>query len=179
MASLVAVEQFAAYPRVVAAGVPTEGALPLLEAVSDEVRDYCGWHIAPAVTETVTVDGSGGEVLALPTLHLTRLVSVTEDGAELAVAGIEWSQAGYLRKLGGCWTSALRGVVAEIEHGYPETPPGLVALVCEVALRALTVPAGVGRESSGGESVTWTEPPTLLPREMRMLDRRYAIAGRP
>lgn len=178
MASLVTGEEFAAYPRVVAAGVSTANIDPLLEAVSDDIRDYCGWHIAPTLTEVVTVDGSGAEVQPLPTLHLLDVVSVTESGSAVDLAGIEWSRDGYLKRPGGWWTSALRGVAAEIEHGYPATPPGLVSLVCEVALRALVVPAGASRESSGGESVTWRES-AMVDLETRMLDRRFRIVGRP
>jgi hypothetical protein len=53
-----------------------------------EVRAFCGWHIAPEVTETLTLDGPGGYVLVLPTLHLVDLVSVTNDGT--AITDPEW-----------------------------------------------------------------------------------------
>lgn len=181
MPSLVTVEEFAAYPKVVAAGVSTDGALQVLDAVSDDVRDYCGWHIAPSVTETLTVDGSGGEVLGLPTLHLTAVASIAEDGEDLDVDGVEWSQAGYLRKPYSRWTAKLRGVTAEVTHGYDTTPPGLLALVCDMALARLTVPVGVSREQSGGESVTYAAPgeADFTTRQRRLLDRRYRIADRP
>jgi hypothetical protein len=60
-----------------------------------EVRAFCGWHIAPEVTETLTLDGPGGYVLVLPTLHLVDLVSVTNDGTAVtdpaSTGTSEWS----------------------------------------------------------------------------------------
>ena len=179
MTTLVTPEQLAAYPRT-PAGTDTAAALPLLEAVSDAVRDYCGWHIAPAITETVTVDGSGAEVQGLPTLWLLDVVAVFDAGTALDVAGVEWSTNGILKRPGYCWTTKLRGVEAEIEHGYAVTPPAVLALICEMVLRGAVVPVGTLREQSGGESVTWsTDDVQLTARETRILDRRYRIANRP
>lgn len=177
MASLVTPTQLAAYPRT-PAGVDTVAAQPLLDAASEAVRDYCGWHIAPVVTETVTVDGSGAAIQGLPTLMLLNLVSISNDGTDLDVADVEWSANGTMRYC--WWTAKLRGVVAEIEHGYEETPAVVVALICEMVLRGAVVPVGVTREQSGGESVTWSPDNVYLSdREMRVLDRRYRIANRP
>lgn len=187
MVSLVTVAQLAAYPRT-PPGLDVSGAQPLLDALSDEIRTYCGWHIAPTVTEIVTVDGSGTDVQGLPTLHLLDLLSVTDAGTALTVADVEWSTNGTMRRPGRRWTTRLRGVVAEIRHGYAETPPMLVALICEVVLGGMVVPVGVAREQSGGESVTYTtggrdgegvgESIALSARALRLLDR-YRIAGRP
>lgn len=178
-------EQFAAYVQRDLSAADAATAQMLLEAVTDEIRTYCGWHIAPVATETVTVDGSGSEVQGLPTLHLVDLVAVSEDGTDLTVADVQWSAAGYLRRPGYRWTTSLRGVVAEIEHGYAEVPAGLIALTCAVATRSWTNPAGVTREQSGGESVSYAAADgtaavsALTDQEMRMLDRRWSIKGRP
>ena len=95
-----------------------------------KVRGYCGWHIAPAVTETVTMDGTGGPVQFIPTLHVIDLKSVTDDGAQ--VVDPEWSRSGMIRKH-GCWTRKLRGVVAEVEHGYEDWPDDLLDVIEEIA----------------------------------------------
>lgn len=104
------------------------------------VRAYCGWHIAPSVTEDVTVDGSGGSIQLLPTLHLTALTSITNDGTE--VTDPEWSEAGMVR---GSWTSKFRGVVANMAHGFDECPPELLPV-----LRAIVS----GASLDGASSVT-------------------------
>src|SRR5512139_2364445 len=78
-----------------------------------EVRAFCGWHIAPEVTETLTRDGSGGPVQVLPTLRLVDLISITNDGT--AVTDPEWSTSGMVYAgTWARWTPKFRGVVAEV-----------------------------------------------------------------
>lgn len=120
----------------------------LLAAAIAAVRDYCGWHITPPKEgDVVTLDGSGASVLALPTLHLTALTEVTEDGAALDVSTIEWSQKGLLRKPGRrCWTDRYRGVSAKITHGYDDLPALNLAILSMVSRVS---ELGVGREVIG------------------------------
>lgn len=149
-----------------------------LAAAVGEVVDFCGWHIAPQRTDTVTVDGSGSPIQALPTMRLVDLVSVTEDGTAVDVSDVQWSEAGYLWR-STSWTRRLRGVVAEIEHGYATTPATIVSIVCAAAARGLSMVPGVARESSGGESISYTpgEGVPLTEQEQRVLARRYQIAN--
>lgn len=153
-----------------------------LAAAAGQVESLCGWHIAPQRTDTVTVDGSGSQIQELPTLHLVDLVSVTEDGTavDLDGVGVQWSATGYLWRP-SVWTRRLRGVVAEIEHGYAATPPEVVAIVCANAVRGLTLVPGVSRETSGGESISYSpgEGVALTDQEERVLTRRYQITNRP
>jgi hypothetical protein len=116
-----------------------------------EVRAFCGWHIAPEVTETLTLDGPGGYVLVLPTLHLVDLVSVTNDGT--AVTDPEWSRSGMVRTY--CWTRKYRGVVAEITHGYEEWPPELLSVMTEMASTGTSEWSGVKAVTSGPHQVTF------------------------
>lgn len=189
--ALVSPEQFAAYmtPRVLTTGEEQAAALRLA-AVSDEVLDYCEWHLTPVVTETVTVDGSGSDVQPLPTAHLLDVIAVISDGYPVDLTGLQWSAAGYL-KVSGVFSSRLRGVTATITHGYAATPPAVAAMICEAVKRGMANPGGVVREASGGESVTYAtveggrnggQVPAgafLLERETRILDRRYRIVARP
>ena len=64
-------------------------------AACDAVRGYCEWHIAPSVTETLTLDGPGGSVLHLPSAHVTAVASVTNDGA--VIADPQWSASSSSR----------------------------------------------------------------------------------
>lgn len=181
---LVSSEQFADYLR---RDSPTlaAGEQMLLTGACDAVREYCGWHIAPVLTETVTVDGSGIAVQTLPTLNLLSVNSVLELGVALDATRVDFSANGIMEKrTGSPWTSRRRGIVAGITHGYPQTPGWVLTLICASAGRAL--PTGdrvVSQESSGGESVTYAVPRpaaaneapagavVLLAVEMRMLDR--------
>lgn len=100
-------------------------------SVFDAVRAYCGWHIAPVVAETVTVDGSGTWEQLLPTLRLVALNSITNDG--VVVADPEWSTSGVVR---GGWTRRYRGVVADMTHGYEQWPAELLSLAADAVAAA-------------------------------------------
>lgn len=107
------------------------------------IRSYCGWHIAPVVTETIRVDGSGTSVQMLPTLRLASLTSISNDGVE--IPSPEWSESGMVRLPGGwrfganyeChaarWSRHLRGVEATIVHGFDECPAEVKAVASAFA----------------------------------------------
>ncbi|MDV6267071.1 hypothetical protein [Rhodococcus globerulus] len=114
-----------------------------LEAAMGAVRDYCGWHISPVITQTFVLDGSGGRELPLPTLQLVNLVSASNDGVDVDP---EWSTDGTLR-ICGRWTERFRGVQVVAEHGFASLP-ALSALVLDVAERATLGGSGL-REKVG------------------------------
>lgn len=156
----------------------------LLEAASDLVRGYCGWHIAPRTTETVRLDGSGGHSMMLPTLELVDVEAVSDADVTIDPLDIQWSRDGFLRRA-GCWTVRLRGVEVTMNHGFDPIPPGLVALVCTIAARAGASPAGIVREQVGPASLTYSQVGSnvaggsaLLQHEMAYL-AQYTIPGRP
>lgn len=103
-------------------------------AATSAIRRYCGWHIAPEATETLTLDGPGGSLLRLPSLHVTDVVSVTNDS--VAVTDPEWSANGLIR---GCWTSKFRGVVVTFTHGYQVCPDDVYAVAVQMAQQASTL----------------------------------------
>lgn len=147
-----------------------------LAAAEMAVRGYCGWHIAPVVTETLTIDGSGTGTLFVPSLRVTSITSVTNDGTDVDVASLEWSANGYLR-VPGVWTGKLRGVSLTITHGF-DAVPDVAEIVRAVADRAGASPAGVVREQAGGVSLQYsaTAPGVsggvvLMAHERAMLDR--------
>ena len=162
----------------VLAPTPT-GVEPVVWAAACEaVRAFCGWHVAPSVSESVTVDGSGGSVQFLPTLHLTALTSISSDGVE--VTDPEWSAAGMVR--GACWSRKFRGVTATMTHGYDEPPVEVVAVARNLAESAGVMP-GARQITSGPHSVTLTEAAqagasAMSPAHHAVLDR-YRIPQRP
>src|SRR5690606_21826214 len=96
----------------IAAGDPR--VQPLIDGATAAIRRYCGWHVAPVVTEEVILDGPGGRLLSFPTLRLVSIGALSEDGEAAVVADLEWSELGNVRKRCGRWTDCFRGVTATI-----------------------------------------------------------------
>lgn len=100
------------------------------------IRGFCRWHIAPNLPEVLTLDGSGGGLLLLPTLHLTGLTAVTNNGTAATadeLAAIQWSEAGAIKITAGSFSSKFRGVVVEVVHGYDFFPPEILAVARSLA----------------------------------------------
>lgn len=146
----------------------------LLGAAESAVRDYCGWHIAPQRTEVVTVDGSGGRLQPLPTLHLVDVLTVTEDGTDVDVTPGMWSAVGYLWRWQP-WTGTRRGIVAEITHGYTEVPLVVTGVMVSAVARWRANPTAARSRRVGQVSATYGAPSLgsddLLPLEKSALDR--------
>lgn len=106
-----------------------------LDIATSAIRGYCGWHIAPSITETRALDGSGATVQMLPTLHLTEIVSITEDGTAVDLADVDWSQSGYLTRRGRLWTRIERGLVVEFTHGHADIPAEIKSVALGIATR--------------------------------------------
>lgn len=180
--SLVTIQNFAGYVRRELDELDAYSAQLCLDGASSAVVEYCGWHIAPSVSETVTVDGSGTRIQPLPTLNLTALTAVTEAAETLDVTKIDWSANGLLEKRSSlcCWTNRRRGVAANITHGYAATPSWVATVIYAAAARGFFTTPGVIQEAAGGESITYassravsTPPGTvvLMDLEKKMLDR--------
>lgn len=133
-------------------------------AATDAVRSACGWHVAPSRTETdLRLDGRGGSVLTLPSLHVTAVASVVDYGFPDTISGLpglvlvedtdfSWSDNGVLERLIGCWSRQRRGIQVTFTHGYDLSDiPGVMLLVCTVASRSITAArmAGFVREQAG------------------------------
>jgi hypothetical protein len=152
------------------------GQTRLDQAISN-IREACGWHIAPSFTETVTLDGPGRSVLRLDSLHVTAVESVTENGRELVEwTDYEWSAKGTMRRR-GCWTDRYRGIVVEFTHGYDTLPAELAALILDVATAAAAQPVGqqpekIGPFEFGGGGVVFDA------NQQRIIDR-YTVGTGP
>lgn len=104
------------------AGIPAE----IVDEVTESIREYCEWHVAPSYEETITIDGQGSHVIMLPSLWVTDVESVTIDGDLLTVTDFRWYRAGYIklnRSNHGRWCGDdPRSIVIKFTHGYSETP---------------------------------------------------------
>lgn len=158
-----------------------DGSDPALALACAAVRDYCGWHIAPSVTQTVTTRGDGRRDLLLPTLHLTDVTDATNDG--VAVAVTEWDEIGVVRFPGWpIWSTSMRGVTVTITHGYDYCPEALAGAIRSMAARGVTS-LGVTRSQVGQVSRQYATGATdgalgATESELAIL-RRYRIPAAP
>lgn len=100
-------------------GVPLPDVDPVaVLAAAQRIRNACGWHIAPSITETITT--AWAPRLFLPSLYVTAVNSITVDGRPV---DYDWSPAGEVRLGGGRPARpGLRSVLINVTHGYPECP---------------------------------------------------------
>lgn len=187
MAPLATVEQLAFYLRVPVDSLDLDQAQLLLDGVSGQLRTLCRWSISAEDAVTWVRNGDGSDVLALPTLHLRAVTSVTVDGVALSATDYQWSEAGYLVREGAVWPSKLRAVSVVVSHGHDPVPPEVVTVVCSVTSRVRAT-AGRGPVTSVkigdySETVSNSNATTgavgpdsiaLLPNEQAILDR-YTI----
>lgn len=151
------------------------------------VRDWCGWHIAPTKSETITLATTGTDLLLLPTLHLTAVTSVTvEGGAVVDPTTYEWSPEGVVRRTSyRLWCYDPSRFVINFTHGYPSPPPAVTAVVQALASRAVANPGSLLRTQVGPYGDTYSQtgtnqaiPLALLEAEKNVL-ARYALPPRP
>jgi hypothetical protein len=83
----------------------------LLRVCGSAIRQYCGWHIYPSVTETLTQlrIGSNGAIM-LPSLLVTEVASVslqtgTDNTVELEPDQYVWFDTGKIQPAGLFWWS--------------------------------------------------------------------------
>jgi hypothetical protein len=98
------------------------------------VRGFCGWHIAPSRTETVTLRGRGRSTLFLPSLHVTAVSAITDDGVTVLASDYEVSESGVLTHLTGRW-GYNTDVVVTFTHGYADAPLEVAGIVQALAVR--------------------------------------------
>jgi len=179
---LVTPEQLSAYTnRAIAADDPR--AQLILDGATRAIRRYCGWHIAGPLTESITLDGPGSSLLQLPTMNVTSIASITENGETVAVDSFEWSALGELRKFGCWWTDRYRSITISLTHGFTDAPD-VVQVILQASAAALSSPMGATREQAGQVSISWaTTAPgvsgglSLLQRDLAVLDS-YKLPGR-
>lgn len=124
-----------------------------LEAATQAVRDYCGWHIAPSYTETITLDGTGDGKIFLPTKYLTAVENLTVEGTP--VEGYRWSENGWITLENGAFPKSERAVTVTITHGYDDASP-VGQVIAGIIARARMAPTGnVVQQRAGTQSVTF------------------------
>lgn len=127
----------------------------VLTAAGETVRGICGWHIAPKVTQTLTLDTQGGQYLFLPTMYLVDVTAVRDVTGDTPSPIVGWrkSPVGMLFRAYG-WPSGLAAVEVDLVHGYDTCPADLVPEVVRAA-QEIGRSRNVRQESAGGMSVAY------------------------
>jgi hypothetical protein len=155
---------------------------PFADAIVDGavawLRREVGWHIAPVVEETLTLDSLGGRTLILPTRKIVQVTQVRDvsDAATVVLTG--WrksSKAGLLHRWCG-WPRGFESVEVDLEHGFAETPKELLAVIVELCQSGM-VNSRVSQESAGGESVSLRTGGALGVESASVLDGLTVHAG--
>ena len=123
-------------------------------AACGRVRSLCGWHIAPQVTETITVNGSGTPLLMLPTMHLVAVTDVTIDGYVVdnprpkvnGVVLLSYLPNSPVDPQFTTWGDGWGDITLTITHGYPVCPDELL----EVTKRIARAPQVWGKRMQAG-----------------------------
>lgn len=125
-----------------------------IDIAAAEVRAQAGWHIAPQVTETISVESYGGRELVIPS---KRVVSVASVGT---LSGWELRDGVVYRSVG--WPTGLHLIT--LTHGYAACPPDLLPVVVK-AIRAAQVTDrnDVKTSTEGPYSVTYRDVVTSDP----------------
>ena len=119
-----------------------------LASAKARVRRFCGWHVSPVATQTISLDGNGDIYLFLPTLKVVNLTAITEDGVALDVAEIERSvecPGMLIKKSRGHWARGYGNIEVTFEHGFTadEAQDWREAVLSLIDQASLTV--GTGR----------------------------------
>ena len=74
-----------------------------VDAASQAIRNYCGWHVSPSVN--CTANPAGGAIIAkLPAGYVSAITSITENGEALSSSDYEWRKDGLIKR-------RMRGVI--------------------------------------------------------------------
>lgn len=143
----------------------------LLRSVGESIREYCGWHLAPSLTETLTgIEVGSGGIVMLPSRYVTAVASVVlhgspdSPGQTLDPTSYIWHQGGYLEPVNraqfgsvtGYWYEpgpvflpVNRGGTVDVTftHGYAALPANVKRVAFELAGWA----NGLGADGSGGD----------------------------
>lgn len=128
-----------------------------LGAAGDTIRDHCGWHVYPVITETNVWAKIGNKgIVMLSTLNLVSVQRLTWCGYEMPADGYEVHDEGWIQQVGPSFGNRLhRGmrnhwVRVDFTHGYEELPKAVAEVGFELTARTLEKPAGVVKHMTRG-----------------------------
>lgn len=123
------------------------------QAATQAIRDYCGWHVAPVITDTLILDGTGTDTVLLPSRRVVAVDSVKLDGILLEATAFEWSADGLLRRKHGSWPESYRSLEVTLQHGF-EDMTALADIGASIMARIKIDPTGaLANQRAGTQSV--------------------------
>ncbi|MDQ1738100.1 MAG: hypothetical protein QOH56_4351 [Pseudonocardiales bacterium] len=155
---------------------------------------WCGWDPTEVVTDrTIKLDGTGNDLLLLPSLHVTGVsaISVTDRWGTVTVPTIgpgmdcDWSENGCLVwnswARGNVWPYGQRNVGVTYSGGYTvdTLPAEIPSVLASITKRMPTASSGKQSKTMGSTSFTYSKTATageLLVVEQLVLNR-YRILG--
>ena len=138
----------------------------VLDGVSQAVRDFCGWHVAPVLECSWTGQGEG-RLMVLPCISVRSVTSLSVDGT--ATEAFEWLPSGLVRLQGGRFPDAWRSAVCGFVAG--EDAAGALAMaVSQIAANQLAAAAGVRSERAGQVSIDYNQTANGVSGGVRLLD---------
>jgi len=126
---------------------------PAIASASAAIRAWCGWHVAPVLDCSITLDGEAGDIW-LPTNALASVTSAKVGGEDVTVTGS--NRRGRVRlahKACGLGNVAI-GYVA----GYDVAAcPDLMGVVVQRVMASVAMTTyGVSQETAGGVSISYS-----------------------
>lgn len=170
-----------ALPRLISSQ-PIDPAL----AAESAIRNFCGWHVAPALDMTLRLNGSGTRKLLLPSNHVNAVSSVVINGTSAAPEMYSWAEDGWLTLAAAWWPEGDRNIAVTLNHGWPfEESAEIAGVVRAIMARAAMNPSGAiinqragtqgfGIASAGAQAASFP----LLQQEKDLL-APFALKGTP
>lgn len=126
-----------------------------LKAAQGAIRRACGWHVAPVITETLTLDGRGGKSLLLPSKRVASIASVVNDGQDVTEQ-VKFSRRAGVLTLASGWSCDVGSIEVTLTHGYKsEDVPEVAALIVTLTKRAATGGGAIAQQGIGPASVRY------------------------
>lgn len=120
-----------------------------ISAALAAVQSYCGWHIAPSATATVSVWSSDGCSVFLPTMNLTAVTTVTQDAVVLGSTTYTFESYGVIRRTSGNAFGTSTRVTVAFTHGYATMPKDAADVVLALAQRSISDTRGMVSKTIG------------------------------
>ena len=126
---------------------------PAIASASAAIRAWCGWHVAPVLDCTITLDGEAGDIW-LPTNALASVTSAKVGGEDVTVIGS--NRRGRVRLAHKA--CGLGNVEVGYVAGYDVAAcPDLMGVVVQRVMASVAMTTyGVSQETAGGVSVSYS-----------------------
>lgn len=126
---------------------------PAIASASAAIRAWCGWHVAPVLDCSITLDGEAGDIW-LPTNALASVTSAKVGGEDVTVTGS--NRRGRVRLAHK--TCGLGNVAIDYVAGYDVAAcPDLMGVVVQRVMASVAMTTyGVSQETAGGVSISYS-----------------------